>query len=584
MPGNRPINWNPECSKRMKQSRYRIFRLSIVRSRYRKGNGQSRETDKSPSPFFRVLFRPIPPVVGPNTRKATLPSSKVLGGVSSSTSTSTSTTTATEAETNVYDNAPSPRRGDYLNKMGDYFVVHRSLNLSHRSLNLSQVSALSTGSYLKDQALAAQADNEIQPRKFLQSALFARRLPVDDDFDSDEEESKAPAPKAILCLPECSSDTKLEPITSISKSTTDVSQETLSKGRSEQEQIRAMLDKSPPADQRKGSKKEKSSPAQQKGSKKMKILPDPNPKQQKQKKDPPESVEETQPRQRHSKRSTKAVRKFEGEVSDKDGNDEGLRSCSVTVDTELTHCLSHNSHSTGGEEEAHIAHHLPKLHANHHHNNKKKIDGWLKSGREKMGETGQGKNHHPLPCHNILVSSPPLQLRPKMFFRSLSVGNRMMYNLDDNDGFKNNNHRNNSEEVEDGKGAFKLLSVRRQLVAANPPPDFTRPHLRKSYGGSLSLRDVTTTRPSFNTSTSPQRLRRGKKPATKHILLSPLATPTLRSPPNRRDHHRDPKTNKDTRHRSASCDPPLDRRHDHCHHRNLYENTSRHDPFHTKSR
>ena len=235
----------------------------------------------------------------------------------------------------LFDDGAAPLKlGDYF-KLGDYLEVQRSFNLS-------PVSALSTGSYLKDQALAAQADNEIQPRKSLQNALFAKKLPLEDDFDSDEEESKAPAPKAIRSVPE-SSDAKLEPIAYNSK-TTDVSQ-TLSKGPSEQEQARAMLDKSPPAVQRKGSKKEKSSPVKRKGSKKMKELPDPSTafevvfknSKQKQKKDPQESVEKAQPRRRHSKRSTKAVRQVDCEIiSDKYG-DEGLYSGSVTVDTELPH-------------------------------------------------------------------------------------------------------------------------------------------------------------------------------------------------------------------------------------------------------
>ena len=264
---------------------------------------------------------------------------------------------------------------------------------------------------------------------------------------------------------------------------------------------------------------------------------------------------------------------------------------------------SHGSSSGGEEEEeeTHIPHHLPKLNANHH----KKINGWLRSVREKMGETRQGKNPLPPSSSRNLLVSPPFQTRSKMFFRSLSVGNMMMYNsmdMDDADqpllpppspmGMKDtkssishlssteveskssdeatskDNDRevldedddeedeggNNSKEMEDGNGAAKPMSVRRQLVAANPPRDFTRPHLGKSYGRSLSLRDVTTTTTttSFDTMMSPQCRRRGRKPGTKHVPSSPSTPPSLRSPPTRRDHHRNPKQQKDARHRSKS--------------------------------
>ena len=240
----------------------------------------------------------------------------------------------------LFDDGAAPLKlGDYF-KLGDYLEVQRSFNLS-------PVSALSTGSYLKDQALAAQAENEIQPRKSLQNALFAKKLPLEDDFDSDEEESKAPAPKPVRSVLE-SRDTKLEPIAYTSNSTDAALSQ--AKGLSEQDLAgtRTTLEKSPAAVQRKASKKEKSSPVKRKGSKKVKEVPDPstafevvfkNSKQklQKQKKDPQESVEETQPRRRHSKKSSKAVRHVDGEIiSDKYG-DEGLYSGSVTVDTELPH-------------------------------------------------------------------------------------------------------------------------------------------------------------------------------------------------------------------------------------------------------
>ena len=504
----------------------------------------------------------------------------------------------------MHDDPPSPRRGGYFHKLGDYFEVQRSFNLS-------PVSALSTGSYHTDQALAALADNQIHPHKCLQNAPSAKKLPVEDDFISDEEESKASTPKAIRSVPE-SGDFKLEPIAYHSKST-DVVSQILSKGPSEQEQVRARLETSPPAVQRKGSKKEKSSPVKRKGSNKVKGIPDPSTafevvsknfkqKQPNQKKDPQESVEVPQSRRRHLKRSTKAVQQVDGEIISDKYSDEGLFSGSVTVDTELPHRRSrrrsHNRHSSGGEEGAHIAHHPPNLHANHHHHNKEKINRWVQSLREKMRETRQGTKNPPS-CRNLV--SQPIQTRSKMFFRSLSVGN-----MDDaadqpllpplspppttkstsishlsstevesksseestskdndreviDDEEEEDNKNKNSEEMEDGKGSAKPMSVRRQLVAASPPRDFTRLHLGKSYGRSLSLPDVTST-PSFDTMSSPQRRRRGKKPGTKLIPLSPQTKPTPRSPPtrcdHRRDHHRDPKKNKDTRHRSTSCDQP----------------------------
>ena len=520
----------------------------------------------------------------------------LVGGLSSSTSTSTSTV----AVANLYDDdPPSPRWGDYFNQFEYHFEVHRLFDWS-------SVSALSTGSsYLKDQSLATHS--EIHPLTSIQNARLAKRLPLEDKFTSDEEESKAPsAPKSSRSVPKRSDDATLEPtIAYPSKSTTDVvSHQTFSK---RQEQVlRAMLETLPPAVPQKGLKKERSSSFKRKGSnKKREELPDPSTaievvsknskqKQQSQKKDPQQSSEETQPQRWHSKRSTKAVRQVDGETNRNKNGNEDLHSGSVTVDTESPHrhSYSHSSHSNGGEEEVRIAHHLPKLHANHHQNNKTKI----------KGETRQGKNPPAPHCRDLLVSSPPRQMRSKMIFRSFSVGNmddtadppllppashppstksssilsftevesksseestskdndREVLDDDEKDEKEeedtNNNNRNNSEEVEEEKGVAKPMSVRQQLLAADLPREFARPQMGKAHRRSLG--DMTTT-PSSDTMTSPQR-RRGKKPVPKHIQLSPSSTHTPRSPTIRRD--RDPKQqHADTRPRSTTCAQPSDR-------------------------
>ena len=103
-------------------------------------------------------------------------------------------------------------------------------------------------------------------------------------------------------------------------------------------------------------------------------------------------------------------------------------------------------------------------------------------------------------------------------------------------------------------GAAKPMSARRQLLAANPARDFRRPNLGKPDGRSLTLRDMmtTTTPSSFDTMMSPQRRRRGKKPGTKLIPLSPSTASTPRSPTTRRDAQK----HTDARHRSTSCEQP----------------------------
>lgn len=69
------------------------------------------------------------------------------------------------------------------------------LEYNNRSFNLSPVSALTTGSYLKDAAHEAEGEDIIEPRKGLHTAGFAKRLPLEDGFDSGDEDDDTPVPQ-----------------------------------------------------------------------------------------------------------------------------------------------------------------------------------------------------------------------------------------------------------------------------------------------------------------------------------------------------------------------------------------------------
>jgi hypothetical protein len=201
------------------------------------------------------------------------------------------------------DGAAQLKLGDFL-QLGDFLEVERSYNLS-------PVSALTTGSYLKEQVLAAMADNEIQPRKALQNAEFAKKLPLEDDFDSgddDDSEVRGGAHDAFSRTERI--DTQLEP-----------------------------MEKPPPSVQRQMSNNETQldeiemapSPVQRKDSK-MVI----GKRKMSKKKEASQSQQE-QLRRHKSGRSSKAVRRVDNEtISDKYG-DGGLYTGTVTVDTELPH-------------------------------------------------------------------------------------------------------------------------------------------------------------------------------------------------------------------------------------------------------
>lgn len=149
------------------------------------------------------------------------------------------------------DGAASSKLGQYL-KFGEYLEVERSFNLS-------PVSALTTGSYLKEQALAAQGGSEILPRKSLQNADFAKKLPMEDGFDSgDEDESqtlyanrndKQHEPPAEYVTPAVQRRTSTSEAFGQKKSTSEASDPTLG-------QLKP-VEHAPPAVQRKASKKQK---------------------------------------------------------------------------------------------------------------------------------------------------------------------------------------------------------------------------------------------------------------------------------------------------------------------------------------
>lgn len=224
------------------------------------------------------------------------------------------------------DGAAGLPLGDYL-KLGDFLEVQRSGNLS-------PVSALTTGSYLKEQALAAQADNEIQPRKALQNAEFSKKLPLEDEFDSDEEETESLVPRSTRAAPQNKDASK--------SADGEVPHELGT--RAAAAPAGTPPSGTPPATaQRKLSKSTKSPTVRQKNSNNMETLDDLPLASEGVKNIPSKPrmdqqlTEQGQSRKRSSKRSSKPVRQVDGEtISDKYG-EQGLYTGAVTIDAELPH-------------------------------------------------------------------------------------------------------------------------------------------------------------------------------------------------------------------------------------------------------
>lgn len=205
-----------------------------------------------------------------------------------------------------FDNNAAPlKRGEYLEVQ--------------RSFNLSPVSALTTGSYLKEQAMARHfEDNEIVPRKALQNAV-TKRLPMEDAFDSEDEETMAPDPdkKREKAPPKVARKASNRPSDHerFQQSTGTMSEPSLA--------LTAIFN---------GSVSNRESIG----------VSLPQPKAQ-----PAPQQQGQQQQQRSSKRSSKPVKRVNGEtVSDKYG-DEGMYTGSVALESELPHGYGEMKYDNG---------------------------------------------------------------------------------------------------------------------------------------------------------------------------------------------------------------------------------------------
>ncbi|KAG7356956.1 MORN repeat-containing protein [Nitzschia inconspicua] len=89
----------------------------------------------------------------------------------------------------------------------DYFALplelpvnsERYLDCTRDTMNLSPVSALTSTSYLFDTGLGADAEESVvEPKKGLQNAPFAKRLPMEENFDSDDDTKTDRSDKHIM--------------------------------------------------------------------------------------------------------------------------------------------------------------------------------------------------------------------------------------------------------------------------------------------------------------------------------------------------------------------------------------------------
>eukprot|EP00934_Nitzschia_sp_Nitz4_P001501 Nitzschia sp. Nitz4//scaffold104_size75438//26807//29941//NITZ4_005655-RA/size75438-processed-gene-0.43-mRNA-1//-1//CDS//3329532383//1501//frame0 len=81
--------------------------------------------------------------------------------------------------------------GDEFESYPNDLPVSRGYLEYKSTINLSPVSALTTGSYLKEMSHQSEDENnpEFGPRKALHNAEFVKRLPMEDGFDSEEEDT-----------------------------------------------------------------------------------------------------------------------------------------------------------------------------------------------------------------------------------------------------------------------------------------------------------------------------------------------------------------------------------------------------------
>ena len=528
----------------------------------------------------------------------------VLGGVSSSMSTSKSTSFS---EANVYDDNPvSPRRGDCLHQLEDYFELQRSCHLS-------TISALSTpGSSLKDLlTLEDLAESEISPRKSIQSALFAKilplevdfisdeeesqhsaprairrvpkrsgdamleihprqsiqnalfakRLPLEDDFISDEEDSKAPPPKVIRRIPESSSDAKLDPVAHNHSKSTDVVPQTYTKGPSETEQVRARLETSPPAMRLSPSKRDKLSPVKRNGANKTNQSPEDG-----------KGAPKPMPVRRQLVPAIPPRDFTRPHLGKSYGRSLSLSDLTTTTPSSFNTMMSPQRRRRGKKPgtklfpmspSTTLTPRSPTIRHDRHRDPKQDKDGRFRS------TSCDQSLDRPHPPSLSLLLPPPSPPSKKSSSISHSSSTEVESESSEESTSKDNDRgvldddtedtNDNNEKVVDRMGATKPMSVRRHLLAANLPRDSARPQVETSYGRSLSLGDLTTA-PSSDTMTSPQR-RRGKKPGTKLLQMSPLTTSIPRSPKIRCDYRRDPTQHTDarSRSRSTSCDHSSDR-------------------------
>ncbi|KAG7360925.1 MORN repeat-containing protein [Nitzschia inconspicua] len=110
-------------------------------------------------------------------------------------------------EEKIFGNAAVASAEDEEDDEYDYFGLpselpvnsERYLDCTRDTMNLSPVSALTSTSYLFDAGLGADVEDSIvEPKKGLQNAPFAKRLPMEENFDSDDDTKTERSDKHIM--------------------------------------------------------------------------------------------------------------------------------------------------------------------------------------------------------------------------------------------------------------------------------------------------------------------------------------------------------------------------------------------------